>query len=96
MKVTNFSKSTNLPSLPGNIDGHEFEAYKSEHGIVLTAPTHPKQVTIILLRGEQPIQVHGRMKRLVLDLAKGREEAESALGLKKDDFASWFFGMQSD
>lgn len=96
MKVINFSKSTNLPKLPTEVDGHEIEAFKSEHGLILTAPTHPKQPTFLLLRGEAPAQVHGRLKRLLLDLAKGRAEAEGALGLKKNEFADWFFGNQPE
>ena len=96
MKVTNFSKSTKLPTLPTEIDTHELEAFKSQHGIVLTAPTHPKQPTFLLLRGESPAQVHGPLKRLLLDLAKGRAEAEGALGLKKNEFADWFFGAQPE
>ena len=96
MKVTNFSKSTGLPTLPEHIDGHAIEAFKSEHGLVLTAPDHPKQPTFLLLRGEAPAQVHGRLKRLLLDLARGRAEAEAALGLKTNEFAEWFFGQQPD
>lgn len=96
MKLINFSKSTNLPSLPSDIDGCEIEAFKSEHGIILTAPQHPKQPTFVLLRGEQPVQLHGRMKRLVLDLANGRAKAEEGLAVKTNDFASWYFGLQSE
>lgn len=96
MKVTNFSKSTRLPTLPTEIEGHALEAFKSEHGIILTAPEHPKQPTFLLLRGEHPAQVHGRLKRLLLDLARGRAEAEAALGLKKNEFAEWFFGNQPE
>lgn len=96
MKVTNFSKSTKLPTLPEDIEGHALEGYKSEHGIILTAPAHPKQPTFLLLRGEQPAQVHGPLKRLLLDLARGRAEAEEGLGVKKNDFAKWFFGLQPE
>lgn len=93
MKVTNFSKSTRLPELPTEIDGHALEAYKSEHGIVLTAPTHAQQPTFVLLRGEPPMQVHKGLKRLLLDLVEGRAKAEANLGRKANDFASWFFGL---
>lgn len=96
MKLINFSKSTNLPSLPTEIEGYELEAFKSEHGIILTAPTHPKQATFLLLRGEQPAQVHGTIKRLLLDLATGRAKAEAGLAVKTNDFASWYFGLQPE
>jgi len=96
MKLINFSKSTSLPSLPTEIEGHALEAFKSQHGIILTAPTHPKQATFLLLRGEQPAQVHGPLKRLLLDLATGRATAEEGLNVKKNDFAEWFFGLQPE
>ena len=95
MKLTNFSLSTGVPSLPEDIEGHAIEAFKSQHGIILTAPSHPKQPTFLLLRGDHPAQVHGPLKGILLDLARGREKAETALGLKKDDFAKWFFGYEA-
>lgn len=94
MKVTNFSKSTKLPALPKDIDGHALEAFKSQHGIVLFAPTHPKQPTFLLLRGEAPSQVGGSLKQLLLDLAKGRGAAEAALSLKHAEFAKTFYGIE--
>ena len=94
MRVTNFSKSEKLPSLPKHVDGHPVEGYKSEHGIILTAPTHPKQATFLLLRGEAPAQVHGSLKRLLLDLARGRAQAEAGLKLSLAEVAKQYFGIE--
>lgn len=93
MKITNFSKSAKLPNLPEHIDGHEVEVFKSEHGILLHAPTHPETATFLLLRGGQPSSVHGPLKRILLDLAHGRARAEATLKLKHDEFAKKVFGI---
>ncbi len=67
--------------------------FKSEHGLIVTSPTHPQEATFLLLRGEHPATVHGRLKRILLDLARGRGEAEATLKLKHDEFAKKVFGL---